>query len=108
MSRVGVNPAPGWVPFGTHADERYRFVKLEFSDEKGEDGFPLWERAKPKVITVYLPGDKAPAGCAECGELRFHRMGCSRRPDAAVGTPRIPASLMYDLLFSEDEPLPQE
>jgi hypothetical protein len=34
-------PPPGWDPFGTNVD---RPGPLEFSDEVGEDGLPLWER----------------------------------------------------------------
>lgn len=34
-------PPEGWFPFGMHVDEP---VPLEFSEEVGEDGLPLWER----------------------------------------------------------------
>ena len=35
-------PPEGWYTFGHHADQP--FDPLEFSEEVGEDGLPLWER----------------------------------------------------------------
>lgn len=35
-------PPNGWAQFGTHANCRDAW--LEFSEEVGEDGLPLWER----------------------------------------------------------------
>lgn len=37
-------PPIGWFSFGTHVDQP---VQLEFSEETGEDGLPLWERPAP-------------------------------------------------------------
>ena len=39
-------PPEGWVGFGSHADGEcpHHGGPLEFSDEKGEDCFPRWER----------------------------------------------------------------
>lgn len=34
-------PPKGWYTFGTHVDV---IVRLEFSEEVGDDGLPLWER----------------------------------------------------------------
>jgi hypothetical protein len=37
-------PPEGWVTFGTHAAFP-RTVRVEFSEELDEEGFPKWERA---------------------------------------------------------------
>lgn len=44
--RTYMPPSEGWVDFGTHADARACLTAstLEWSDETGEDGLPLWER----------------------------------------------------------------
>lgn len=36
-----VKPPIGWSTFGTHAET---IVRLEFSEERDENGVPLWER----------------------------------------------------------------
>lgn len=42
-AETGQFPVPeGWHTFGTHVDRPD--VRLEFSDETGEDGLPWWER----------------------------------------------------------------
>lgn len=38
-------PPPGWESFGTHADTP---GIVEFSEETGDDGLPLWERLLSK------------------------------------------------------------
>lgn len=38
-----MQPPDGWLPFGTHA-ALLVVPLMEFSDEEGEDGLPLWER----------------------------------------------------------------
>lgn len=40
-------PPEGWYPFGWHVADR---VLLEFSEQIGEDGLPLWERPIPKPV----------------------------------------------------------
>lgn len=41
-------PVPeGWLPFGTHA-VLDSVPPLEFSEETGEDGLPLWERREDR------------------------------------------------------------
>lgn len=49
---------PGWYAFGTHVDQD---VRLEFSEEAGEDGLPLWERPYPVVrqLRPELSGEEA-------------------------------------------------
>lgn len=43
MTEKAQFPVPeGWYTFGTHVDQPD--VRLEFSDEVGEDGLPWWER----------------------------------------------------------------
>jgi hypothetical protein len=37
-------PPDGWKPFGWHAGDDDPNLSIEFSQEKGEDGMPLWER----------------------------------------------------------------
>lgn len=41
----------GWFPFGTFANSLLD-VSVQFSDEKGEDGLPLWERPVPHMTVV--------------------------------------------------------
>lgn len=38
-------PPAGWVPFGVHAGGPGPMPRLELSEQVGEDGLPLWERA---------------------------------------------------------------
>lgn len=62
-------PLPeGWFVFGTHMDEQR--IQLEFSEEKGEDGLPLWERPTMKHHADHEPvqhrDDKSP-WCHSCG-----------------------------------------
>ena len=42
-----LTPPDGWAQFGTHANCKNAFV--EFSEETGEDGLPLWERVTVRV-----------------------------------------------------------
>lgn len=42
-----VPPPEGWFDFGTHVLSPD--VRLEFSEEVGEDGIPRWERPLPEV-----------------------------------------------------------
>jgi hypothetical protein len=44
--RVAWDPPSGWYPFGFHAgwDKEDVPAEIEFSEETGEDGLPLWER----------------------------------------------------------------
>lgn len=52
-----LRPPEGWFVFGHHADAKPP-VPIEFSQEMGEDGFPLWERpASPEYIQRHMTSE---------------------------------------------------
>jgi hypothetical protein len=58
----------GWVPFGTHANCQNPW--MEFSDERGEDGLPVWER-----VTVRLENDDENLRTWRANESSFLNIG---------------------------------
>jgi hypothetical protein len=103
-------PPEGWFAFGTHVDQE---IRLEFSDEAGEDGLPRWERPYPPTAeTAEFGGggyyaydaptlDRAaghgcldehvntgdPLVCRECAFPPARRCTCTRRDLALSADP---------------------
>lgn len=56
-------PPEGWQPYGSRLD--HHEVELEFSEETGEDGLPLWERPRQGLTDRPIP----PGGAVGLREL---------------------------------------
>lgn len=91
-----VQPPAGWFTFGHHAHPDRLGEVVEFSEEVGADGFPLWERPIPRpggVRFEYTDGTHGPAALSYLGNSqRIHvwaAVPVEHRPEARVAAVHI-------------------
>lgn len=93
-----LKPPAGWFTFGHHARPDLLGEVVEFSEEIGADGYPLWERPIPRPAGVryeYTDGTFGPVALSYLGNSHgthvWAAVPVEHRPDAQVASVHVDA-----------------